>query len=107
MAKMYPCAVLGCKSADWENETTRHRLPHDDALRNAWLERIGVSAESKRNGDLRVCGRHFRAEDYHHNPRLLQELGCEQQAQLLSRVVGVDLDLAGDGRCDSPGHSAK
>ncbi|XP_049522109.1 uncharacterized protein LOC119450703 isoform X2 [Dermacentor silvarum] len=76
MAKRYPCAVLGCKSADWENETTRHRLPHDEALRNAWLVRIGVSAESKRNGDLRVCGRHFRAEDYHHNPRLLQEWGC-------------------------------
>ncbi|KAH7939119.1 hypothetical protein HPB52_007079 [Rhipicephalus sanguineus] len=31
----------------------------------------------------------------------------EQQAQLVSRVAGVDVDLAGDGRCDSPGHSAK
>ncbi|KAH7974313.1 hypothetical protein HPB49_013981 [Dermacentor silvarum] len=76
MAKRHPCAVPGCKSADWESETTRHRLPYDDALRNAWLERIGVTAESKRNGDLRVCGCHFRAEDYHHDPRLLQEFGC-------------------------------
>ncbi|KAH7984787.1 hypothetical protein HPB49_025741 [Dermacentor silvarum] len=40
-------------------------------------------------------------------PQHSQPLYKEQQAQLLSRVAGVDVDLAGDGRCDSPGHSAK
>lgn len=25
----------------------------------------------------------------------------------MSRVAGVDVDLAEEGRCDSPGHSAK
>ncbi|KAH9364189.1 hypothetical protein HPB48_006285 [Haemaphysalis longicornis] len=31
----------------------------------------------------------------------------EQQDQLVRRVAGTAVDLAGDGRCDSPGYSAK
>ncbi|KAH6921319.1 hypothetical protein HPB50_027690 [Hyalomma asiaticum] len=31
----------------------------------------------------------------------------ERQAALFSSVAGMDIDLAGDARCDSPGHNAK
>lgn len=76
-AKRRPCAVLGCGIAEWDTDPTRHRLPQDDAQRTAWLERIGFPERSKRLSDatVLVCGRHFAAEDYYHDPRLLLEFG--------------------------------
>lgn len=32
---------------------------------------------------------------------------CEEQRELLAVLRGRPLDLSGDGRCDSPGFSAK
>ncbi|XP_077549571.1 uncharacterized protein LOC144162784 isoform X1 [Haemaphysalis longicornis] len=37
----------------------------------------------------------------------VKKLYQEQQDQLVRRVAGTAVDLAGDGRCDSPGYSAK
>ncbi|XP_075742606.1 uncharacterized protein LOC142796266 isoform X2 [Rhipicephalus microplus] len=87
MAFIHPCAVLGCKSTDWKNEKMRHLLPRDATLRNAWLERIGLTAKTKRLRVLRVCGRHFAAEDYIYNPRLVQELGSGLPARLRPKAL--------------------
>ncbi|KAH6931168.1 hypothetical protein HPB50_022599 [Hyalomma asiaticum] len=83
-AKRRPCAVLGCGIAEWDADPTRHRLPQDDAQRTAWLKRIGFPERSKRLSDatVLVCGRHFAAEDYYHDPRLLLEFGCGKTPRL-------------------------
>lgn len=35
------------------------------------------------------------------------QVWATEQAALMERAKGSDLRLLGDGRCDSPGHSAK
>ncbi|KAH8029541.1 hypothetical protein HPB51_001266 [Rhipicephalus microplus] len=62
----FVCSVAGCKPAD-QRGRIRHRLPKDEALRRTWLQCIGLPAKQK---CALICGRHFKPEDYIHDPRI-------------------------------------
>lgn len=61
-----PCSVIGCKPSD-QRGRVRHRLPRDKAQRLAWRQCIGVPVTQKH---VLVCDRHFKEEDYIHDPRI-------------------------------------
>lgn len=77
-----PCAVVGCKSSEWKKERRRHRLPRDENQRVAWLERIGVPATHPDLSRVNVCGRHFTAQDYSLDLRLLSEMNSDLNPML-------------------------
>lgn len=72
----HPCCVVGCEPSDWRRVRLRHRVPLQGSRRAEWLRRIGLPVRDRR-ADLRVCGRHFRPQDYCHNVGLMREFGCE------------------------------
>ncbi|KAH7983553.1 hypothetical protein HPB52_012559 [Rhipicephalus sanguineus] len=69
-----PCYVVGCKSSDWRQVSLRHRVPLDSSKRAEWLQRIGLPVSDRRH-DIRICGRHFKAEDYEYSSALVQRFG--------------------------------
>lgn len=83
---MHPCAVVGCKAVDWLAVSTRHRLPRDEPLRSAWLQRIGLHPSDKRK-TLAVCVRHFTPDDYYRNPQMMEKMGIAGRAVLKPEAV--------------------
>ncbi|XP_075723437.1 uncharacterized protein LOC119168232 isoform X2 [Rhipicephalus microplus] len=73
--KKRACAVIGCEPSCWRQEKRHHKVPvQQGSRRTEWLRRIGLSVSEPRL-DLRVCGRHFKPEDYSHNSELMERLG--------------------------------
>ncbi|XP_049270585.1 uncharacterized protein LOC119390044 [Rhipicephalus sanguineus] len=75
----YPCSVIGCKPSDRRGRI-RHSLPRDEAQRLAWLQCIGLPATQKY---ALVCDRHFKPEDYNHDPRIRHGMSTVLRLALL------------------------
>ncbi|KAH7981804.1 hypothetical protein HPB52_001114 [Rhipicephalus sanguineus] len=115
------CAVKGCRRGMPDVGVSFHVAPQNPFWRRQWDSAVGFTLP--RNG--RVCSDHFRVCDflqllYAKKPRLRRRLKSTavpsmglgtvwttQQASLVESCKGRELRLLGDGRCDSPGHSAK
>lgn len=80
------CAVIGCEAVDSLAVKHRHRVPREEPLRSAWLQRIGLRPSDKRKA-LFVCGRHFAPGDYFRNPQIMQKIGFAGRAVLKPKAT--------------------
>ncbi|XP_037522139.1 uncharacterized protein LOC119399396 [Rhipicephalus sanguineus] len=97
-----PCAVIGCKASDRKGVKTRHVLPKDDALRSAWLQRIGLPSTHTRKR-IRVCGRHFARDAYVYDQEVMKHADVGWSCTRLKSTALPTLFLPGRQH-DNPPH---
>ena len=108
------CSNCKAVTRDWKSQPENHQTPMGNLLTSAAILLSGaLPSQVLRMFDIMNVAMHTRKTFHRHQSKYIiptiVNVWTEEQQTIMTQLrdQGRQLDLAGDGRSDSPGHSAK